>query len=231
MTGGNLYIARQAGKIVSWSTNSAAAGATYVLKIFRRTTDPDSFQVISHAPPHILTSGVNTVPVSLHVESGDMIGFNESGPANSCTFGQPGDNVLNHAGDLADGTSGLFAPQNDVRLNLSAVLIADNGFTIGSITKDRKRGTAAVTVTTTNPGYVSIAGKGIKKRASKNLAVAGPVTFSIATSGKTKRRLERKGKVLLTVRVTFSPNGGDPSTQTLDLKLGLRKPLAPTPKS
>ena len=231
VTGGNLYIAKLAGKIVSWSTNSAGPGATYVVKIFRRTTDPDFFQVMSHAPPHILTSGVNTVPVNLHVESGDMIGFNESGPSNSCTFGQLGDNVLNHPGDLADGTSGLFTAQNDVRLNLSAVLIADNGFTIGPITKNHKRGTATVTVTTTNPGSVSIAGKGIKKRASKNLAVAGPATFSIATTGKTKRRLERKGKVLLTARVTFSPNGGDPSTQALDLKLRLRKPPAPTPKS
>ena len=61
--------------------------------------------------------------------------------------------------------------------------------------------------------------------------MAGPVTFSIATIGKTKRRLARKGKVVLAVRITFSPNGGDPSTQTLDLKLGLRKPPTPTPKS
>jgi hypothetical protein len=230
VTGGNLYIARQAGRIVSWSTRSAAAGATYVFKIFRRTTDPDFFQVISHASPRILTSGVNTVPVSLHVESGDMIGFNESGPPNSCTFGQAGDNVLNHAGDLADGTPGLFTPRNDVRLNLTAVLVADNGFTIGPIAKDRKRGTATITVTTTNPGFVSIAGKGIKRRPSKTLAVAGPATFSIAAIGKTKRRLARKGRVPLAVQVTFSPNEGDSSTQTLDLNLRLRKPRAPMPK-
>src|SRR5262245_23553241 len=34
ITGGNLYIARQAGTITSWSTRSSVAGATYVFKVF-----------------------------------------------------------------------------------------------------------------------------------------------------------------------------------------------------
>ena len=232
VTGGNLYVARAAGTIVSWSTNSSGAEATYVLKVFRRTTDPDSFQVVSHSSPHDLTPGLNTVPVSLHVESGDMLGYHESGPsATPCVFLQPGDNVLNRVGDLADGASGIFAPQSDVRLNLSAVLVPDNGFSIGTVTRDRKRGTASITVTTTNPGLVAMAGKGMKKRASKNLAVKGPVTFSVATTGKTKHRLMRKGKIRVAPRITFFPIGGDPSTQTLNLKLKLKRPRPrpPTP--
>jgi len=221
-------MARQAGTITSWSTNSSGPGATYVIKIFRRTTDPDSFQVMAHSEQHALTSGINTVPVSLPVKSGDMVGLHESGPNNSCTFSQLGDNVINRAGDLANGTSGVFAPQNDVRLNLAALLVPDNGFSIDGITRDRRRGTATFTVTTTNPGVVSMAGKGVKKRAPKSLAVAGPVTFAIATTGKTKHKLERKGRIAATVRVNFSPNGGDQSTQTLRLKL---RTLPPTPIS
>src|SRR5262249_9987809 len=160
----------------------------------------------AHSQSHVLTSGMNTVPVSLPVSSGDMIGLHESGIANSCTFYQPGDNVLNRLGNLSDGTSGVFAAQNDVRLNLSATLVPDNGFTIGTILKDHKRGTAAFTVTTTNPGIVTASGKGMKKRAAKNLAVAGPVTFSVATVGKFRHKLERKGRLRLGVRVTFSPS-------------------------
>ncbi len=219
VTGGNLYVAKEAGTITSWSTNSSGAGATYVVKVFRRTTDPDSFQVISHSSPHLLTEGLNTVPVSLSVKSGDMLGYHETGPANSCVFTQPGDNVLNRLGDLSDGDAGIFAPQNDVRLNLSAVLVPDTSFSIDGITRDRKRGTATFTVTTTNPGIVSIAGKRMKKRASKQLAVAGPATFSVATVSKTRRRLKRKGRIVLAVRVNFFPNEGDSSTQTLNLKL------------
>lgn len=227
VTGGNLYVAKEAGTITSWSTNSSGAGATYVLKVFRRTTDPDSFQVVAHSSPHVVTNGLNKVPVSLSVKSGDMLGYNESGPPNSCAFSQPGDNVLNRFGDLSDGDAGIFTPQNDVRLNLLAVLVPDNGFGIDSITRDRKRGTATFTVTTTNPGTVSIAGKGLKKRASKDLAVAGPVTFSVVTIRKTRHRLERKGRIAVTVRVNFFPNEGDSSTQALDLKL--RQTRRPTP--
>jgi hypothetical protein len=224
VTGGNLYVAKQAGTITSWTTNSSGAGATYVLKVFRRTSDPESFQVIAHSQPHVLTAGLNTVSVNLPVKSGDMLGYHESGPPNSCAFSQPFDNVLNRAGNLADGASGTFAPQNDVRLNLSAVLVPDNAFTLGGVTRDRKRGTATITATTSNPGVVAIAGKGMKKRASKNLAVAGPVTFSIAAAGKTKHKLERKGRIVLPVRVTFFPTGGDAATQSISLKLKRTRP-------
>jgi hypothetical protein len=223
VTGGNLYVAKQAGTITSWTTDSFGPGAVYVVKVFRRTTDPDAFQVISHSSPHTLTSGINTVPASLHVESGDMLGYHESGPPNSCTFSQPGDNVIRRMGNLADGAFGTFAPENDVRLNLSAVLVPDNGFTLAS-TRDRKRGTATVTATTTNPGLVTISGKGMKKRASKSLAVAGPVTFPVATIGKTKHKLERKGRIGLTVRVTFFPTGGDATVQSINLKLRRTRP-------
>jgi hypothetical protein len=227
VTGGTLYVAKQAGTITSWTTNSSGAGATYVLKVFRRTSDPDSFQVIAHSSPHVLTSGLNTVSVSLPVKSGDMLGYHESGAANSCAFTQFGDNVLNSTGDLGDGASGIFAPQNNVRLNLSAVLVPANGFTLGGITRDRRRGTATITATTSNPGLVTIAGKGVKKRSPKNLAVAGPVTFPIAAVGKTKHKLERKGRVVLPLRVTFFPTGGDPSIQSINLKLKRTRP--PTP--
>jgi hypothetical protein len=223
VTGGNLYVAKQAGTITSWTTNSSGAGATYVFKIFRRTTDPDSFQVIAHAPMHTLSLGMNTVPVNVHVESGDMIGFHESGPANSCAFSQLGDNVLNRSGNLDDGAAGTFMPQNDVRLNLSAVLVPDNTVSL-AVTKDRKRGTATVTATTSNPGVVAIAGKGMKKRASKTIAVAGPVNFPITTVGKTKHKLERKGRVALPVRLSFLPNGGEASTQSINLKLRRMRP-------
>ncbi len=227
VTGGPLYVAKEAGTITSWTTNSLGAGATYVLKIFRRTADPEAFQVIAHSPPHVLSSGTNNVPVNMHVESGDMLGYHESGPPNSCAFTQPDDTVLRRTGNLADGTSGVFAPQDNLRLNLLAVLVPDNTFTLGGITRDRKRGTATITVTTSNPGLVTISGKGMKKRSPKNLAVKGAVTFPVATTGKTKHKLERKRHLMLAVNITFFPIGGDPSTQSVNLKLKRTRPPAP----
>jgi hypothetical protein len=220
ITGGNLYIARQAGTITSWSTHSSGPGATYTFKVFRRTSDPDVFQVIARATPHPLTAGVNTVPVNIAVRSGDMIGIGESGAMNSCTFVEPGDGVLTRPGSLTVGASGAFTPLNDVRLNLSATLIPFNSLTIASVIRDRRRGTATVTANVPNPGVATISGRWLKKRrATKNVAVAGTVRFGIAAAGAGKRKLERTGKLRLTSTLTFTPTGGDPAAATFIVKL------------
>ena len=226
ITGGNLYIARQAGTITSWSTRSSAAGATYVFKVFRRTSDPDVFQVIAHAPARELTSGVNTVRVNIPVRSGDMIGLNESGGLNSCTFSQPGDGVITRGGSLSDGSSGQFGPRNDVRLNLSAVLVPSNDFGISAITRDRRQGTATVLLNVSNPGTLALSGKGVKKRPIKNVAVAGTAQFNIATVGKRRRKLERTGKLKLAPTLTFTPTGGEAASQSFVVTL-LRKRRPP----
>lgn len=229
ITGGNLYIARQAGTITSWSTRSSGGGATYVFKVFRRTSDPDVFQVIAHGPPRMLTSGINTVPVNIAVRSGDMIGINESGGANSCTFAQPGDAVLTRGGSLSDGASGTFAPQNNVRLNLSAVLVPSNTFNIAAITRDRKRGSAAVIVNVSNPGALTISGKGLKKgNVSKNVAVAGTVQFQIASAGAKRRKLDKTGKVVLSPTISFFPSGGDPASTPFTVKLLRKRKTVPS---
>ena len=176
----------------------------------------------------MLFSGINTVPVSIAVRSGDMIGINESGGANSCTFLQPGDGVLTRGGSLGDGASGTFAPQNNVRLNLSASLVPSNDFAIAAITPDRKRGSATVIVNVSNPGAVTMSGKGLKKgHISKNVAVAGTVQFQIASTGAKKRKLDKTGSVGLSPTLTFFPSGGDAASELFTVKLKKRRARPP----
>jgi hypothetical protein len=220
--GANLYVAKQAGTITSWSTRAAVGpGQTYTLKVFRRTTDPDVFRAIGHSGPHTLSSGVNTFPASVPVSSGDLLGLNVSGSPNACTFDVPGDSVLVRTGNLADGASGTFTPQADSRLNLSAVLVPTNGFSFGAVTRDRRTGTATLEIQLSNPGAVTLSGKGLKKtgRRTKTVAVASTVRFGVAASGGRKKKLNRKGKVSVRLAATFTPAGGDPATQTIQLKL------------
>jgi hypothetical protein len=223
ITGGNLYNVRQAGTITSWSTRSSGDDATYVFKVFRRTSDPDVFQVIARGSPHELTPGVNTVRVNIAVRSGDIIGLNESGDANSCTFPVFGDGVLSRGGSLGVGTSGAFLPLSNVRLNLSAVLVPSNDFTVASIKRDPKHGTATLNLNVPNPGVVTFSGKAMKKRPSKNVAVAGSVHFAISPVGQRKRKLEKRGKLTVLPTLTFFPAGGDPASQTFPVKLKQRK--------
>jgi hypothetical protein len=72
-------------------------------------------------------------------------------------------------------------------------------------------------------------GKGLRKRGAKSLAVAGPVTFHLAPTGKTARRLARKGRAMVSLTVTFSPGGGDPSSQSIRFKLREKKRPLPPP--
>jgi hypothetical protein len=227
VTGGNLYSARAAGTITSWSTNSASPDATFVFKVFRRTSDPDFFQVVGRAVEHTLTAGVNTVSTDLHVESGDLIGLHEEGggPTSSCTFPTPGDGALRSPGDVADGQPAQFSPVTDVRLNLSAVLVPSNAFTITSITR-HKNGTATLTADLSNPGLLTIGGAGLRKK-HVSAAVASRVTLNVATTGKRMRTLARKGALKVPVGVTFYPTGGDPNSQTIPVKLRQRRELPP----
>ena len=101
-------------------------------------------------------------------------------------------------------------------------------FTLGTVTRDLRRGSASVTAYVSNPGLVAISGSGVKKRnVEKTVAVPGPVPFQIASAGSFKRRLERKGKVTIIPTVTFYPTGGEPASKSLTVKLRKRRSLQP----
>ena len=73
-----------------------------------------------------------------------------------------------------------------------------------------------------------LAGKGVKRAGAsgaviaKTATVPGSVKLRVRAKGKKKRKLEQTGKVKLKVRVTYTPAGGDPSTQPRKLKLTKR---------
>jgi hypothetical protein len=224
VTGGNLYSARQAGTITSWSTLSSSRGATFTFKAFRRTSDPDVFQVVGRDTGNTLSAGLNTFPANIGVRSGDLIGVHERGGGanSSCTFFMPGDGALRRPGDLGSDQSAPFSPVANVRLNLSAVLVPSNAFTITAISRNRRNGTARITTDLSNPGFATIGGKGLKKSRATT-AVARRVSLKVATTGKSKRKLARTGSLKVAVTVTFNPTGGDPSSQIVRLQLSKRR--------
>jgi hypothetical protein len=224
VTGGILYITKQAGNIVSWTTFSSGAG-TYAFKVFRRTSDPDVFQVIAQASEQSLSTGLETFPVDIPVRSGDMIGFHKQGGANgSCAVGASGDALLQASSDLAAGESGPFGPLADRRLNLAANLVPSNDFQITHVSRNIRRGTATLTVYVSNPGVFTLSGKGLKRgHVARTLVGAGPITLEIAAAGGSKHKLLSKGSVRIGVNLTFVPTNGDPKTQPLGLKLRMKR--------
>jgi hypothetical protein len=98
-----------------------------------------------------------------------------------------------------------------------------NAVTLGAITRNKKKGTATLPVNVPNPGELAGSGNGVKASSagaviSKSVS-AGQAQLLIKAKGKKKKQLNQKGKVKLNVAITYTPTGGDPSTQSVKVKL------------
>jgi hypothetical protein len=214
--------------VTSWTTNATdEANQPLTMKIFRKIGEPATYQVVGHDGPRTLTAGGvsgNTFPASIAVQPGDVLGVSTGAGTAACVFEGVAGNPLVRGGNLADGESGDFVPGPPARVNATAIVVPTNSFSVGRVTRNRKKGTAKVTVEVPNPGTLAASGKGVKGGAAGTSAVAtvpapGAAKLLIRAKGKRKRTLNKVGKVMLKTRITFTPTGGDPSTQPLKLKL------------
>jgi hypothetical protein len=230
VTSGNTYVVPATvatGTVNSWSTNAAAvAGQRYTMKVFRQVTGL-TYTVVGHDGPRSLTPGVvNTFPANIPVRQGDVLGFNDndgSAVTNACLFPIAGESHLERMGSLADGASGTFFANPNFRINVTAVVEPTNTFTLGGITRNKKKGTATITTTVPNPGDLSGSGKGAKVTSAgatiSKAVTPGTAKLVIRAKGKKKRKLNDTGKVKLNTTITYTPTGGAPLTQTRKVKL------------
>jgi hypothetical protein len=222
------------GTITSWSHNAAAgSGQTLTMKVFRPLGGA-AYQVVGHDGPRPLSAivpGLNTFPTSIAVKAGDVLGLNTASTAmTACVFIVGAGNLhRERPGDLPDGASDNFGPEfGTTRANITAVVAPSNSFTVDSITRNKKKGTATLRATVPNPGELSGSGKGVKVAGaagavlSKTVSGPGAVKLLIKARGKKKRKLNETGKVKLNVAVTYTPTGGDPATESKRLKLRKR---------
>jgi hypothetical protein len=229
VTGGTSYVVPGTGTITSWSHQArAGSGQTFSFKVFRKVADPATYAVVGHDGPRSLTGGVlNTFAgISIPVKPGDVIGVNSgSGTMTACLFGVPGETYSYTTPGLADGQSVPFLQSSDARTNVSAVFTPANTFTLGKAKLKKKKGTATITVDVPNPGDLTGSGKGVKVASaqgavtSNTVAAPGKVMLTIKAKGKKQNTLNETGKVKVTPKITYTPTGGDPSTQSIKVKL------------
>jgi hypothetical protein len=225
VTSGNSYVVPATvatGTITSWSTEAlAGAGRRLGLKIYR-SLGGATYQVVGQAGPHDLTGGVlNTFQASVPVKAGDILGttVEPAGGQPGCNFVVPGDTYLTRTGNLPIGASGDFAPgAADRRQNISAVVNPTNSFTLGAITRNKKKGIAFITTTVPNPGALTVSGKGLKG-VTKTASGPGDVKLKIKAKGKKEQTLNETGKVKVKPTISYTPTGGNLSTQSRKLKL------------
>jgi hypothetical protein len=225
VTSGTSYVVPADGAITSWSHNAGpGTDQQLTLKMFRKVADPAFYQVVGHDGPRPITPGIlNTFPTSIAVKSGDVLGMNVLSPsATKCTFAAPGDSYRFYDGGLADGQAAAFDVAPDSRLNISAVFAPTSSVTLGQVTRNKKKGTAAISVKVPNPGALDLSGPGVAA-ISASAPAAGDVQLPITATGKKKKRLKKRGKVSLMPTVTFTPTGGDASAQTTNVALKKKK--------
>jgi tripartite motif-containing protein 71 len=94
-----------------------------------------------------------------------------------------------------------------------------NEFSFGKVKKNKRKGTAKLSVEVPGPGEVALAETKKVKAASATAPGAGEVTLTIKPKGKAKKKLKQKGKAMVVAAVTFTPDGGEPNTESTQIKL------------
>ena len=234
VTTGNSYVVPANGTITSWSTMTATNGGQIKLKIFRPISGmTNSFSVVGQTDPQTLVlNTTNTFPANIAVKAGDLVGMNSFSGTPDCGTMVTGESYLRFpaatatpdTGDLNNGQSATFdGVVMDRHLDISAQLDPTNTLTFGQVTRNKKKGTATLSIDAPNAGQLasSDAGVTLAQTASvtTTLTKAGPVTVKIKATGKKKSKLKTKGKVNVTATFTFTPTGGTANTQSIQVKL------------
>jgi hypothetical protein len=94
----------------------------------------------------------------------------------------------------------------------------DNDFSFGKAKKNKRKGTAKLTVEVPGPGQLELVGKSVKP-SSAEAPGAGEVKLAIKAKGSAKRKLRKAGKAKVRVEVTFTPDGGTANTREAKVKL------------
>jgi hypothetical protein len=226
VTSGAGYVVPSTGGVTNWRLRSwshnagAGVGQMLGMKVFRKIANPANYAVVAHDGPRALTSSaLNTFPVNIPVQAGDVLGsFQTTAASVACSFTAVGDSYLFNDGSLADGASAPFTPTSDLRLNMAAEVTPTNSFAVRTVKRSRKKGTATFALVVPNPGTVAVEGKGVK-RGEATADAAGDFKVKIRAKGKKRHALSTRGKVTVKPDITFTPTGGDPGTQPQKVQL------------
>jgi hypothetical protein len=230
VTAGNTYVVPALPPATSLVINSWSHSAfngpnqEITMKVWRHVSGM-TYRAIGHDGPRTPTGGVvNTFSgFTVPVQPGDVLGLNRGAANTNCVFSAPGETFLLDAfSNAADGETATFSPSNNFRANISAVVTPANAFTLGGVTRNKTKGTATIAATVPNPGQLTVSGGGVKTAgATKAVAVNAPGTAKVVVraKGKKKKKLNATGKVKVSPTITFTPTGGEASSQSTKVKL------------
>jgi lysophospholipase L1-like esterase len=94
-----------------------------------------------------------------------------------------------------------------------------NEFSFGKVKKNKRKGTAKLTVGVPGPGELELAKTKSVNADEESAESAGKDKLSIKPKGKARKKLNDKGKAKVKANVTYTPDGGTPNTEDKKIKL------------
>ena len=157
------------------------------------------------------------------VVAGQQLGLLIARPGESYTLRDRSDDPC-PGQEFFSASGGPFMAEPIFDFVFAVFVKPSNAVTLGAITRNKKKGTATLPVNVPNPGELTGSGNGVKASSAGRAVIsksvgAGQAQLLIKAKGKKKKQLNQKGKVKLSVAVTYTPTGGDPSTQSVKVKL------------
>jgi streptogramin lyase len=164
------------------------------------------------------TDGGSTPAIGLITTTGQITGFSAGLNAGSEPVG------------IAAGADGnLWFTDDGGTAAIGRIGAApSNAFSFGKLKRNKRRGTATLPVKVPGPGTLALSGKGLVEQSraagvrgapAEVVSAASQIQLRIVSKGKKKRALNRDGKVKLNAKITYTPTGGSPNTQSRLIKL------------
>jgi Glycine rich protein len=160
------------------------------------------------------TGGSNSEPGG--GAGGGYFGGGAGGGANGCAAGGGGGGS-SFAAAAASGVSTATDATGKPQVTISST---DRDFNFGRLKRNKRNGTALLTVDVPGPGTLTLTGDGLLTRTA---SVDGQVKLTVRTKGRTRRRMNRTGKVKAAATVTYTPNGGEAISKLRRIKLVKRR--------
>ena len=114
---------------------------------------------------------------------------------------------------------GLGVQQSFITIGAGPPFALAVNFSVGKLKKANDKGIAELTLEVPAPGVVALTQTKKAKGAEVRADAAGDVQLPVKPRGKAKKKLAENGKAKVRVEVTYTPDGGEPETQTTTLKL------------
>src|SRR5262245_56395472 len=188
------------GTVVSFQVRTAGFTAPVRLRLLRPAGDPYTGVGASYPVTPPINQISPAFPVNLPIQPGDLIGLDccQSGNNAITTASSVGSRASWGTGadlPLAEGETRAANANNTGALLVSAEVQPDNSFTLGGVTRNKKKGTATLNLTLPNPGELTGSCNGAKVASalaviSKSVG-AGQTQVLIKATGKKKKKLNQ----------------------------------------